>query len=387
MSESAEELRRAPTPESIFADVDRDSNAPVALEAVVSLLTLGFGRFWLVSSVRRHLCSNTKILGDSLVYDGDALESLLQFAIGAAPLAGICFAFYRFGSSLMGDNEAYLYLAAAIFVFAYWRTMRFADWRYRLNHTLWRGRRFRVDGSVAAYFLHAFEWGAVGAVSLGLAWPSAQVALDGHKLKHTHYGSRSFSFVGESPELLSRGIFLLPVWLWCRVLLIFSVPAILVCNSALNENMRKMNPDDWRTGSAADAAGRSMILYILIVVVLLPIVAFAYPRFVALVWKWRIEGVRFGEVYVTSGLKLSSFMGVYFAFYGFIVVFASLGLLVLSALKGPSSADETIHLIAVLYCCVIGLDAVWNWLFARRFWAIIVGSLALHDVSDLAEVS
>ncbi|CCJ09092.1 DUF898 family protein [Methylocystis sp. SC2] len=360
-----------------FVDRDPDFTFIASLGVAVSLLSLGVGRFWLASNLRRYLWSNTTILGHPLVYDGDARVELLHFAVGAAPLAVIGFALYRFESPIPGDYGEYFYLATAIFAFAYWRAMRFANWRYRLNHTLWRGRHFHVEGSVVAYFLRAFGWGTANAISLGLAWPSAQAALNRYTLRHAHYGSRCFEFVGSGAILRRRGIFLLPAWLWSRVLLIISVLAIWICNTALNENMLKMPDDEW-AGSAADAAGRSMMGYSLVVVVLLPIVACAYPRFVALTWKWQLEGVRFGEAYVTSGLKLSSFMGIYFVFYAFVAGIVLLTLLAWSTLEWWYT-DDPMYLVAVFYYCVIGADVAWNWLFAPRFWAIFIGSLTLHD--------
>lgn len=378
MSESTDESRSSPTQKSIsFVDRDPDFTFIASLGVAISLLSLGVGRFWLASKLRRYLWSNTTILGHPLVYDGDAWVELLHFAVGAAPLAGIGFVLYRLESPLLRENGEYFFLATAIFAFAYWRAMRFAAWRYRLNHTLWRGRRFRAEGSVAAYFLRALGWGTASAISLGLAWPSAQAALNRYMLRHTHYGSHCFEFVGSSTILTSRGIFLLPAWLWSRVLLIISVSAVWVCNTALNENMLKMPDDEW-AGSAADAAGRSMMGYSLAVVVLLPIVAFAYPRFVALTWKWQLEGVRFGEAYVTSGLKLSSFMGIYFVFYAFVAGIVLLTLLAWSTLEWWY-ADEPMYLVAAFYYCAIGADVAWNWLFAPRFWAIVIGSLTLHD--------
>lgn len=53
------------------------------------------------------------------------------------------------------------------------------------------------------------------------------------------------------------------------------------------------------------------------------------------------------------------------------------------------SFSEPMHIVAVFYYCVIGADAVWNWLFAPRFWATVVASLTLLDhnriIPDLAE--
>lgn len=384
-----EELPSAQTQKSVsFADQDPGFTFIGSLAAAVSQLSLGVGRFWLLSKLRRYLWSNTKILGDPLVYDGDARVALLQFAAGAVPLAGIGFVFSRLESAFVGEYADYFVLTAAIFAFAYWRAMKFADWRYRLNHTLWRGRRFSADGSVVAYFLRALAWGAASAVSLGLGWPSAQAALTRYMLRHTFYGSQGFDFDGSSTVLVGRGILLLPAWLWSRILLIVSIPGIWVCNRYLNENMQNMIADE-STGSAADSAGRSMMAYSLIVIVLLPVVAFAYPRFVALTWKWRLEGVRFGDAYVTSSLERSSFMGIYFVFYAFVAVFVLLTLLTLSSLEWQF-ADEPIHIVAVSYYCAIGADAVWNWLFEPRFWAVIVGSLTLHDstalISNMAEI-
>lgn len=378
MRESTDESWRSPTQKSIsFINRDPDFTFIASLGVAIGLLSLGVGRFWLASNLRRYLWSNTTILGHPLDYDGDARVELLHFAVGAAPLVGIGFVLFRLESPLLRENGEYFFLATAIFAFAYWRAMRFVAWRYRLNHTLWRGRRFRAEGSIAAYFLRAFGWGTASAISLGLAWPSAQAALIRYMLRHTHYGSHCFEFVGSSTILTSRGIFLLPAWLWSRILLIICIPAIWVCNTALNENMLKMLDDEW-AGSVADAAGRSMMGYSLVVVVLLPIVAFAYPRFVALTWKWQLEGVRFGEAYVTSGLKLSSFMGIYFVFYAFVAGIVLLTLLAWSTLEWWY-ADEPMYLVAAFYYSAIAADVAWNWLFAPRFWAIAIGSLTLHD--------
>jgi uncharacterized membrane protein YjgN (DUF898 family) len=187
MPESTDESRSSSTQKSIsFVDRDPDFTFIASLGVAISLLSLGVGRFWLASNLRRYLWSNTTILGHPLVYDGDAWVELLHFAVGVAPLAGIGFVLYRLESPILGDNDEYFYLATAIFAFAYWRAMRFTIWRYRLNHTLWRGRRLRVEGSVAAYFLRAFGWGTASAISLGLAWPSAQAALNRYTLRHTH---------------------------------------------------------------------------------------------------------------------------------------------------------------------------------------------------------
>lgn len=161
MSPKIEELPSAPAQKPVaFADRDPGFTSLGSLEVALSLLSLGIGRFWLASKLRRYLWSNTKILGHPLVYDGDARIPLLQFAAGAAALVGIGLALDRLESRVLGEHEAYLFLAAAISAFAYWRAMTFADWRYRLNHTLWRGRRFRAEGSVVAYFLRTLGWGA-----------------------------------------------------------------------------------------------------------------------------------------------------------------------------------------------------------------------------------
>ncbi|HEY8125886.1 MAG TPA: hypothetical protein VIF88_10750 [Methylocystis sp.] len=87
---------------------------------------------------------------------------------------------------------------------------------------------------------------------------------------------------------------------------------------------------------------------------------------------------------MTSSLKLSSFLGIYFVFYACVAVFVLLTLLPLSTLEWQF-ADEPIQIFAIFYYCVIGADAVWNWLFEPRFWATIIGSLTLHDHNHISQ--
>ena len=50
--------------------------------AILTVLTLGFYRFWMVTSLRRHYWNSIRIQGDPLEYTGTGLEKILGFLVG-----------------------------------------------------------------------------------------------------------------------------------------------------------------------------------------------------------------------------------------------------------------------------------------------------------------
>src|SRR5882724_9490050 len=62
--------------------------------AVLSLVTLGLYRFWLVTDTRRFLWTHTEIAGDGLEYIGTAWELLLGFLIAVALLVPVNVMFF-----------------------------------------------------------------------------------------------------------------------------------------------------------------------------------------------------------------------------------------------------------------------------------------------------
>lgn len=173
--------------------------------------------------------------------------------------------------------------------------------RYRLTRTVFRGVRFDQHGSAWRYAFYALLWWALVVATLGLAYPWAQARLQRFKLRHTSYGDLPGSFAGSGLELFLRGV---PLWLLVAgPLLVALTLGTLIDWDALNTAMTagdrvtlsriESGADFHRAiGVAAVACGAAAFAAVLL-----------YPLFQAVMLRWWISGLRFGELKVTSRLR------------------------------------------------------------------------------------
>ena len=138
--------------------------------------------------------------------------------------------------------------------------------RYRLTRTVWRGVRFWMDGSGWAYAWRAMLWGLLMVVTLGLALPWREAALERYKMSHSYYGDLQGSFEGSPWEFFKSAWHL---WL---------------------------------------AAPFAMVLF--------PLFPFVYARFKAAEWRWWLSGIRFGDVHLESDLPENALKGLYWKVIG-----------------------------------------------------------------------
>src|ERR1043166_3561287 len=197
-----------PVPPPLPAKLDFTGNRKgflqlVARGAGLELVTLGFYRFWLVTDIRRHLWSNTVIDGDAAEYTGQGRELLIGFLIALAILMPIYLGYF-----LISIEAEHLRALPSIPLFAaFYMFGQFAIYRarrYRLTRTVWRGVRFWMDGSGWAYAWRAVLWGVFVALTLGLALPWREAALERYKMRHSHYGDLQGDFTAKPSEFFKR---------------------------------------------------------------------------------------------------------------------------------------------------------------------------------------
>ena len=218
-------LQTAP-PETELTCEYRGKKAPlfrvVLLNAFLTVLTLGFYRFWAKTRVRRYFWSATAPGGDPLEYTGNGVEKLLGFLIAVAFLAvylGIFQLLLGFaGLSLFSggtgaqDKALQLLLAQAtllaIIPFVFYAQYRAR--RYILSRTRWRGIRFGVDSAAWGYVWRAMGHWFLVILSLGLLLPRKTFWLEKYKIDRTWYGDARFTQGGNWPMLYRamRHIFL-----------------------------------------------------------------------------------------------------------------------------------------------------------------------------------
>src|ERR1700724_413818 len=161
--------------------------------AALELITVGFYRFWLATDIRRHLWANTHIDGDASEYTGRGRELLIGFLIALAILLPIYLAYFLVG--LEAERyKAFASIPLFLFFYLFGQFAIYRARRYRLTRTVWCGVRFWMDGSGWAYAGQAMLWGLFLVVTLGLALPWREAALERYKMSHSWYGDLQGSF-------------------------------------------------------------------------------------------------------------------------------------------------------------------------------------------------
>jgi uncharacterized membrane protein YjgN (DUF898 family) len=322
--------------------------------AALVVVTLGIYRFWLATDVRRFLWSNTEIAGDTLEYNGLATELLIGFLFAIAILVP-------------------LYMVFAL-------DQHGSPWRY------------------AFYALVC--WGIV-IVTLGLAYPWTSAFIERFKMRNTSYGDLHGRFEGRGLTLFWRG---LPIWL-----LVVGVPVIaivvmarlidwnmlgnaLAASQGDGDSMNTLIKNNPQLGVALGVVIATSSAGILVAVLL-------YPVFQAVKLRWWISGLRFGEVAVTSRLRIRQVYRVYLrlllylfllgllaGIMGGMTVFAFVG--VVSLMHNASVTQVVVGAISiVIYVVVmIGSSTIYQVIVAAGLWrlgaqtAALTGEAALDGV-------
>lgn len=289
--------------------------------AVLLLFTLGIYRFWLATDQRRFLWANTEIAGDALEYAGTARELLVGFLVAIAVLVPIYAGFFlaALDAGLLGTLSGTLaFLVLALFAhFAIYRARR-----YRLTRTVFRGVRLHQTGSAWLYAVYAMVWWAVILATFGLAYPWAQSTLERYKMGHTHYGDLRGRFTGSGTRLFFHGFIM---WLLVigPLLLGVVVLAAAVDWTALASVVGAGGDDMWGRIESASPNFAGAITFVIIAAVWSVVAAgVLYPAFQALLLRWWVCGLRFGDISVASRLRMGQMYRLYLRFVGYAMVFS-----------------------------------------------------------------
>jgi uncharacterized membrane protein YjgN (DUF898 family) len=321
--------------------------------AALELVTAGFYRFWLATDIRRHLWSNTLIAGDAAEYTGRGKELLIGFLFALAILVPIYLVYFLISI----EAERVQGFASFPLILAFYAFGQFAIYRarrYRLTRTVWRGVRFWMDGSGWAYAWRAVLWGFFVVLTLGLALPWREAALERYKMRHSYYGDLQGDFEGKGSEFFKRGW-----WLWL-------------------------------------AAPFALVLF--------PLFPFVYAQFKAIEWRWWLSGIRFGGVRVESTLPRGALIGLYWKVIGWYMlasvavgIYVGICTFIIAAFHGgfgQAAAPELSKSIPLLVMTVIGylglilsLNVILRVYLLRDVWVMVLQSVQVHDIGAAANVA
>lgn len=353
---------------------------------LLQIPTFGFYRFWLTTDIRRHLWSHTRLGGDAFEYTGRARELLIGFLIALAILVPLYIGYFILSiEAERWQAFASVPFGLVIYVLAHYGTYRAR--RYRATRTIFRGIRLWMTGSGWSYAGRAILWDIVTALSLGFALPWRAAALERFKMRHTHFGDLEGSFAGTGWVFFKRGW-----WLW---LLIVAPPILMLVFGAavlfqLYVLMEEVEPSETFNAAAMSLA---FLLWI-------PALMFGYPLYRAIEMRWWLQGVRFGDVAMTSGLRKRDILWCYGkAMLVGGVTMGVLGILLqvgmqsagvsLEDLRPPQTPSVTMMAIMVGFYMIslLALGIVSLQFVTRGIWQAATDSILVFNVATLDDVA
>jgi uncharacterized membrane protein YjgN (DUF898 family) len=338
----------------------------------LQLLTFGFYRFWLITNIRRHLWSNTRIGGESLEYTGTAKELLIGFLIALAILVPVYILYFLAG--LVAETLqafASIPLILVLYCLGYYAAYRAR--RYRATRTLFRGVRFWMTGSGWSYLGRAALWDIATILTLGLAYPWRKAALERYLMRNTRYGTLKGDFVGTGWRLFKK---LAPIW---GMAMLGSGAIVILLSIALSAT----SIDVWQA----------------IPLILIIALSIAFVLSLAVVMRWRLNGIRIGEAALASNLPILTVLGCSLLFVLALFVFSSIvGIVAGIAMITGAVALRMQDLggASILVVVAIGLFYIWTLLsigalkryfIERGLWRASAGTVAVINFASIEEAS
>jgi uncharacterized membrane protein YjgN (DUF898 family) len=263
------------------------------------------------------------------------------------------------GYVLLGlEAEIYQAYASVSLALIYYVFMQFAIYRarrYRMTRTVWRGVRFSMTGSGLSYAWRVALWTVLVLVSLGIALPWRQAALERFKMRHAAYGHLHGAFDGTGGQLFRRGF-----GLWLAIWILVLVP--------------------FAFGVAVHG-----VVALVIAAVEVFALPFIYAMYRAIEWRWWVSGVRFGDVRFESDMRQGELVDLYWKVLGWSCLIV-VGLAVwfgatmgigFTLVEGDS---RELKLLAISQHWGFLISAAFGYIaFVLAFWAVMRIYL-MHDI-------
>ena len=266
--------------------------APIAFtNLLLTIVTLGFYRFWATTRERRYLWGSSRFIDEDLEWTGTGKELLVGFLM-VLVLLGLPFLILQFATqalAMQGHGTAAFFLTIGLFTLIVFLVgvARFRALRYRLNRTYWHGIRGGSDDQGFAYGLSYLWKSAAGYLSAGLLIPWSMTSLWNERWGAMSFGSHPFRCDAEFSPLM-----------W-RFILFYIAPFIMIVGAIIMGAAAALS-GAFDTSTFQDPANLAVVgmaagLIILAVYLVLPLIwLFYYSAFFRLVLgKLRLHGLEF----------------------------------------------------------------------------------------------
>jgi uncharacterized membrane protein YjgN (DUF898 family) len=234
----------------------------------LTIVTLGFYRFWAKTRMRRYLWSHIEIDGDRLEYTGTPMELLFGFLIVlfvfivpvlVLPRVILVFGFPE--NLLWNDVVGFVQGVLVLFLipFAIYRARR-----YRLSRTAWRGIRGRQTGSALLYAAKSFLFTILNVVTLGLIVPVTRTHLAKYRAERAWIGDEPFRFGASAGRLYGAWFGTIGLFILAYVMLILAVLVPLGIMIASKVDLEKVAKDPEQIQAAVgDMTGLSIAVWVI----------------------------------------------------------------------------------------------------------------------------
>lgn len=184
--------------------------------SLLTILTLGIYRFWMIAALRRHYWNAIRVEGDPMEYTGTGLEKLLGFLLAIVILA-VYLGFVNLGLAFVGltffEGDTKMQIAVGVLPalpFLFFATYRAR--RYVMARTRWRGIRFGMRTGAWGYTIRALWYWFLTLVTAGLLYPLNQFRLSKFMVDRTWFGDQRFQQNGSWVGLFAY-------WIWLYIVL------------------------------------------------------------------------------------------------------------------------------------------------------------------------
>jgi uncharacterized membrane protein YjgN (DUF898 family) len=261
-------------PHSAFGFYGRwQDYAPIAFtNLLLTIVTLGFYRFWATTRTRQYLWSQTRFIDERLEWTGTGKELFIGFLMVLLAL-GLPFLVLQFGVQALifqgyGGIAGAVGIVAFALIFYLGGVALFRALRYRLSRTFWHGIRGGTDDQGWGYGFSSMWKSVVGSLVLGLLVPWAMMSLWNERWSKMSFGPFRFAASGRWEDTFKRWLLI-----YASIIGIF----ILVLGGIGLAMAGMMSGGDEIDSKGAAAAG----IGVLAVLLIYPLIGLVYLAFYA----------------------------------------------------------------------------------------------------------
>jgi uncharacterized membrane protein YjgN (DUF898 family) len=366
---------------------------------LLMIVTLGIYRFWYKTNIRRYLWNKITFNQDErFEYTGTGVELLKGFALALLFIVPLNLSVSL--ASFTSFHFTIIAVAMLVATFLGYFAL-YAARRYILTRTLWRGLRFRLDGSGLKFALRAFAWFFAIILTLGLINPWAMAWFERTIMGNTRFGTAQASFTGKGFPLFLKLLpftgftfvpFIAGITVFLRMVDMGDMADIFAALQTGEDDIIK----EAYAESSEGTRSAIMSLYWVLPLWLFALMLFA-PAKKAITFRWFASNITLGEASFSSTFSIWQAYKIYIkaslVFVAGFILFSLFGYLIKDfiMLQGLTlfAGNQFIFagLAIVAYLALIILFVLYKALMVTLpFWRAQINSITAFNLESLDDV-